>query len=161
VGSAGCLAMATGIPMIVSAAAGSAEAVVDGHTGYFLPDPFDRGACAHLPDRPATSDSLRTALGRRCESELGTTPETPNHPSRERSTRTGYLKRGWPTRSMSIPTTSYPVLDAPMISKAAYRQSCVTRRPAHTQDAKSPKRCVGRATLRRHAFCRDLGQHQF
>jgi UDP-glucose:(heptosyl)LPS alpha-1,3-glucosyltransferase len=57
-------AMATGIPIIVSAAAGSAEAVVDGQTGHILSDPFDRQACADLLDRLATSDSLRTALGK-------------------------------------------------------------------------------------------------
>jgi glycosyltransferase involved in cell wall biosynthesis len=57
-------AMATGTPIIVSAAAGSAEAVLNGETGYVLADPFDRKACADLLDRLAASDSLRTALGK-------------------------------------------------------------------------------------------------
>jgi glycosyltransferase involved in cell wall biosynthesis len=57
-------AMATGIPIIISAAAGSAEAVLDGETGYVLPDPFNRKECAGILDRLATSDSLRTALGK-------------------------------------------------------------------------------------------------
>ena len=60
-------AMACGLPVIASAAAGVSEIVVDGENGLILRDPKDSSALAVLLRRLATSAELTAALGKAAE----------------------------------------------------------------------------------------------
>ena len=61
-------AMATGIPAIVSAAAGAAEIVIEGKTGAVLPDPDDDRALAKLM-RPFMDRMIARKAGQRARDE--------------------------------------------------------------------------------------------
>ena len=60
--------MATGIPAIVSAAAGAAEIVIEGQTGAVLPDPDDDRALAKLM-RPFMDRMIARKAGQRARDE--------------------------------------------------------------------------------------------
>jgi glycosyltransferase involved in cell wall biosynthesis len=57
-------AMASGVPPIVSEAAGSAEVIEDGVSGYVLSEPFELDRFVMLLDRLLRSPELRADLGR-------------------------------------------------------------------------------------------------
>jgi len=73
--------MACGVPPIVTAAAGSASAVVDGETGIVLAEPFANRALVHAIERLASDPVLRSTMG-----EAGV-DEAQNHSHVERSRR--------------------------------------------------------------------------
>ncbi len=60
-------AMACGLPVIASAAAGASEIVVDGENGLILRNPRDSSALAVLLRKLATSTELATTLGKAAE----------------------------------------------------------------------------------------------
>ena len=61
-------AMATGIPAIISKAAGAAEIIVEGETGSVLSDPHDDQALAGLM-RPFIDPAVAQKAGRRARDE--------------------------------------------------------------------------------------------
>ena len=58
-------AMASGVPIVVSNAAGSSDAVVEGETGYVLPSRWRPDAVAAALDRLAADPDLRARMGAR------------------------------------------------------------------------------------------------
>ncbi len=61
-------AMATGIPAVVSAAAGAAEIIIEGETGAVLPDPDDDKALVQLM-RPFMDQAYARKIGRRAREQ--------------------------------------------------------------------------------------------
>jgi UDP-glucose:(heptosyl)LPS alpha-1,3-glucosyltransferase len=56
-------AMACGLPVVTSAAAGAADFIEDGRSGYVITDPEDAGAFARALDHVLSSEASRVAMG--------------------------------------------------------------------------------------------------
>ena len=57
-------AMATSVPPVTTTAAGAADVIVEGETGFVLPTPLDVARLAVICDRLAADPALRTRIGK-------------------------------------------------------------------------------------------------